>query len=41
MAVCIIFGLIAAAILSLLVMPVLYAMFFGISEEETTKPETA
>jgi multidrug efflux pump subunit AcrB len=40
MAVCIIFGLIAAAILSLLVMPVLYAMFFGISEEETTKPET-
>jgi multidrug efflux pump subunit AcrB len=32
MAVCIIFGLIAAAILSLLVMPVVYAMFFGINE---------
>jgi multidrug efflux pump subunit AcrB len=39
MAVCIIFGLISAAILSLLVMPVLYAMFFGINEEDITTPE--
>jgi multidrug efflux pump subunit AcrB len=39
MAVCIIFGLISAAILSLLVMPVVYAMFFGISEEGAAKPE--
>jgi multidrug efflux pump subunit AcrB len=39
MAVCIIFGLISAAILSLLVMPVVYAMFFGINEEDAAKPE--
>jgi multidrug efflux pump subunit AcrB len=39
MAVCIIFGLIAAAILSLLVMPVVYAMFFGIHEENATSLE--
>jgi multidrug efflux pump subunit AcrB len=33
MAVCIIFGLIFAAILSLIVMPALYAMIFRIREE--------
>jgi multidrug efflux pump subunit AcrB len=38
MAVCIIFGLLFAAVLSLLVMPVVYAMFFGIHEEDTTTP---
>jgi multidrug efflux pump subunit AcrB len=38
MAVCIIFGLLFAAILSLLVMPVVYAMFFGVREEEATTP---
>ena len=38
MAVCIIFGLLFAAILSLLVMPVVYAMFFGIHEEDATTP---
>jgi len=39
MAVCIIFGLLFAAILSLLVMPVVYAMFFGIHEENPATPE--
>jgi multidrug efflux pump subunit AcrB len=38
MAVCIIFGLLFAAVLSLLVMPVVYAMFFGIHEEDTATP---
>jgi multidrug efflux pump subunit AcrB len=35
MAVCIMFGLSAAAVLSLIVTPVLYAMFFGIREPDT------
>jgi multidrug efflux pump subunit AcrB len=36
MAVCIIFGLTFAAVLSLLVMPVLYAIFFGVREPTIT-----
>jgi multidrug efflux pump subunit AcrB len=32
MAVCIMFGLAFAAVLSLIIMPVLYAIFFGIHE---------
>ncbi|MDX1964785.1 MAG: efflux RND transporter permease subunit [Pirellulales bacterium] len=36
MAVCIMFGLLFAAILSLIVTPVLYAMFFGIHEPRAT-----
>jgi multidrug efflux pump subunit AcrB len=40
MAVCIMFGLTAAAVLSLIVMPVLYAIFYGIREpaEKTAQP---
>jgi Cu/Ag efflux pump CusA len=36
MAVCIMFGLTGAAILSLVVAPVLYAIFFGIHEDAVT-----
>jgi hypothetical protein len=38
MAVCIIFGLSFAAVLALLVMPALYAIFFSIHEEVATTP---
>lgn len=41
MAVCIIFGLSFAAVLSLLVMPTLYAIFFGIHEPTGNKSTTA
>jgi multidrug efflux pump subunit AcrB len=37
MAVCIMFGLSFAAVLSLIVTPVLYAMFFGVREPEATE----
>jgi multidrug efflux pump subunit AcrB len=40
MAVCIIFGLLTAAVLSLLVMPVVYAMFFGIHQDDATALRT-
>jgi hypothetical protein len=36
MAVCIMFGLACAAVLSLIVTPVLYAIFFGIHEDAGT-----
>ncbi len=39
MAVCIMFGLTFAAVLSLIVMPVLYAIFYGIHEEEQGSAE--
>jgi len=39
MAVCIIFGLSFAAVLSLIVMPVLYAIFFGVRETPATAAE--
>jgi multidrug efflux pump subunit AcrB len=38
MAVCIMFGLSFAAVLSLIVMPVLYAIFFQVQETPTPKP---
>jgi hypothetical protein len=38
MAVCIMFGLTVAAILSLIVTPVLYAIFFGIHAEDGATP---
>jgi Cu/Ag efflux pump CusA len=36
MAVCIMFGLTVAAILSLIVTPVLYAIFFGVHADDAT-----
>jgi multidrug efflux pump subunit AcrB len=41
MAVCIMFGLSAAAVLSLIVTPVMYAIFFGIDDRAATKPGPA
>ena len=38
MAVCIIFGLVFAAVLALIVMPVLYAIFFGVRETAAAVP---
>ena len=38
MAVCIMFGLSFAAVLSLIVMPVLYAIFFGVHETAPRGP---
>jgi hypothetical protein len=41
MAVCIMFGLSFAAVLSLIVTPVLYAIFFGIHEPAAKPAEVA
>jgi Cu/Ag efflux pump CusA len=38
MAVCIMFGLTCAAVLSLIVTPVLYAIFFGVRETAIAMP---
>jgi multidrug efflux pump subunit AcrB len=39
MAVCIMFGLTGAAVLSLIVTPVLYAIFYGIRDTAVVAPE--